>query len=117
MSRDHIHTRPVDDIVEFNSVDYEEELTIPFYLLGDTMYCGLYIKATSGTVYAKYTVIDSGGNTASKESDPITDTDWVKLTGDDMIQVDCSALTEGEASLLLELKGIGEFKDNHSCQE
>ena len=117
MSIDHFGIEPVDDIVEFNNADYATEYEAPFYLDGDTVYCGVYIKAISGTVYIRVTVTDSGSNTVSKTSNGITSTSWQKLTGSNRLVIDCSGLTKGAALFKVETKGYGQRKNLYRYQE
>lgn len=113
---DHFHVRTKDDIVEFDNVAYVTELEIPLYLFGDNVYAGLYMKAVSGTVYIKLTITDSASATASDTKNTALTT-YQAYTVSNKLDIDCSGLTEGSATLKIEVKGDGAFKDMYVWQE
>lgn len=106
----------VDDLLEFDTADFETNKEIPFYLSEDTVYIEVNVKAVSGSVYLRFTVTDGDSNTESVTSDEVTSTSWQTLTGTDRLSIDCSDLTEGEAILKVEVKGDGQRKTLYGYQ-
>lgn len=115
MPIDHFWVDTQDDQFNFDDVDYAEWKTKPLYLNEDYVYMELYLKATSGTVYVKFTVTDSESSTATGATST-AETSWQAKTGSNRIQIDCSSLTAGEATCKCETKGEGSLKDVYGYQ-
>ena len=115
MAIDHFWVDTQDDQFDFNDVDYTEWKTKPLYLNQDNVYMELYLKATSGTVYIRFTVTDSASDTATGTTNT-AETTWQAITGSNRIQIDCSSLATGEATCKCETKGDGSLKDVYGYQ-
>jgi len=116
MATDHIYCPIVGERMIVNSSGYEEHHSVAFYLQNDDVYVALKAKATTGTLYVKFTVTDSASATANAIADTTSAT-WEEFSGATRLDIDCSGLTAGEAVLKCESNGQGEFETYYYEQE